>query len=823
MPLIYDGKSYLFYAKGFIWKFILTDFVIVQSDYVGGSYTPGNCLTKSCPSQCDVSFVFDSMPYCISQSDMKTQDSEGTSCDKCGSDYGCLGDFCLICPNNCGPPSCFLNSANIIGCCSNVDSCEECKSECKICNGVNGNCLTCVKADFEPSATGVCGCKAGYAEAADGTCEKIICNEECASCLDTSKCTTCIDSNASPSLTSGCDCKDSYYSTSALTTDGSCLSCSSECLTCNQADICLTCKDSLSLTTACDCKDGYYKTTSLTTIGSCLACSIECQTCDQADKCLTCKDSNAYLSKTGCVCKDEYYSTTELSSGGSCLPCSSTCATCKGSDDACIKCKDLNSYADENGQCVCKTKFFSNVSISEGGTCEACDPACTNCNSTDPCFACIAENAYLDESSRCVCKKGYFNLTILDSEDSCIACHSDCKSCYEFDTCLKCVAAHAIPSIDGGCVCDFGYFNNTPINTTGSCLECSGNCSSCTDTEKNCLSCEPGFILFENSCLENCPQNYSEIDQVCVECEEPNCQNSSTNGTDNNNKSSTSDYTGFLKGSSKLPFTIVTGSLGLALVGSKILLAGAQITPAALSGLSLISTTSWILQFSNLVYIGNEGRRLRQLSFENSLFEDGNGEVDNERLIYFIIICFVILVQLILNIAFNVIFIRNNWNDDLLFRKWRKKHFIATSLVFGFSFMINLSVSQLFNCGVCIFKDCLKDAQNFKKLMVKFGLAMIVFTLIPIIGADAYFLYFKDMDDDIWRFSLDSLIISCFFMLFLIFEAVSFVRKHKVGNENRTKTVSSSYDIKDSREVNNITMTVNCIESSERVITEIKR
>ena len=99
---------------------MLVDFVIDQTEFVGGLYYPGYCLTPWCPMSCVASYIFYSLPYCISEKEIKTEDSRRSDCEPCGSDYSCSGEVCLICPDSCVPNSCFINATDAVECCTDA-------------------------------------------------------------------------------------------------------------------------------------------------------------------------------------------------------------------------------------------------------------------------------------------------------------------------------------------------------------------------------------------------------------------------------------------------------------------------------------------------------------------------------------------------------------------------------------------------------------------------------------------------------------------------------------------------------------------------------
>lgn len=72
--------------------------------------------------------------------------------------------------------------------------------------------------------------------------------------------------------------------------------------------------------------------------------------------------------------------------------------------------------------------------------------------------------------------------------------------------------------------CDGGYvllnddcLDTVPdgyVNISGVAVPCSGDCATCENTASNCTSCSTNNLL-NNQCLENCPTGYIAFSKQC--------------------------------------------------------------------------------------------------------------------------------------------------------------------------------------------------------------------------------------------------------------------------------------------------------------------
>ena len=72
--------------------------------------------------------------------------------------------------------------------------------------------------------------------------------------------------------------------------------------------------------------------------------------------------------------------------------------------------------------------------------------------------------------------------------------------------------------------CPIEYF---PVDELQRCERCVHPCKDCISLSK-CASCAVGFTLMGETCVDECPPLYLEINQVCERCKLPckECSNS---------------------------------------------------------------------------------------------------------------------------------------------------------------------------------------------------------------------------------------------------------------------------------------------------------
>ncbi|KAL4451032.1 hypothetical protein ABPG74_021354 [Tetrahymena malaccensis] len=124
------------------------------------------------------------------------------------------------------------------------------------------------------------------------------------------------------------------------------------------------------------------------------------------------------------------------------------------------------------------------------------------------------------------CKQGYY----LDntSQNQCLQCQNGCQLCQSIDDCFdegydQKTQINSMTKIYKHFnfikkrnlqVCQPGYFNSG-----GKCLNCNSPCFNCINLNTFCTDCINGFYLYNNSCVNPCPNNLVIQGNIC----QPNC------------------------------------------------------------------------------------------------------------------------------------------------------------------------------------------------------------------------------------------------------------------------------------------------------------
>ncbi|EAR81858.2 zinc finger lsd1 subclass family protein (macronuclear) [Tetrahymena thermophila SB210] len=488
------------------------------------------CIIPQCPSGCQTCNLQNNNTVCISCNDQYYLD-ENKNCQKCqlpcqtctGSAYSCT---------SCQDQNSYvLNSSN--------NTCQlKCQNNCSSCNYDNGQ-IYCIQ------------CNPGYYIDSSSSCQQ--CISPCSSCkITASTCLSCIDNyvfvesnnSCSPICDSSCKTcsnpKDtqsclSCFDGSFLDNNNQCQKCISPCQNCNQkGSNCLSCIQDYTFNATqntcqpiCDsscnlcslplnsqsclsCFDGFYLSNN-----QCFACQYPCATClTSSSNCLTCQKDYIYQQQTN-----------------SCSPiCYNSCKTCSLplSSSSCLSCYD-GFFLNNNNECQICQPPCQNCVIS-ANTCQSCiqnytlnvtqslcfpicDPPCLTCNQPKNSSACLS------------CIDGFFLFN-----NQCLNCQSPCASCIDSSSnCLSCIENYTFiqsqnycsPNCDPSCKtcsspnnnqsclsCDDGFYL-----TNDQCIQCQFPCLTCQNQSNNCQSCSVNYILdtLNNQCQPIC-------DQTCKSC-----------------------------------------------------------------------------------------------------------------------------------------------------------------------------------------------------------------------------------------------------------------------------------------------------------------
>ena len=444
------------------------------------------------------------------------------TCDKCN-------DKNVIINNEC--KSCKVNN------CDNCDSsddytCSICKSGFVLYNNqcledcpykmfkVGQLCYDCGVKCLECSSYKSCNLCEGLNVIYDGNCVEACPvgysankNAVCVKC-SVENCTSCDGDR--PNICKECPSNSILHDNKCISecptgyvhSNNSCIKCSEKCNSCNITE-CEQCSEGFYLKNGIcvnSCGESFYKDDINRTCNNCS--SAHCKTCDKIN-CSLCED-NFILFDGKCVtfCPDGYYKEALINT---CMPCKSGCKVCT-SQFNCSECKD-ESLILFNTNCIpnCPDSMTK-----INNTCEPCtDTNCFKCELGHPdrCEAC--NKNYLYEKI-CIedCPEGTF-MNIAKKE--CTACDNTCKSCRNINSCDSCFPGFSL--FENKCIseCPDKY-----VKYESTCIPCGKElCDTCTVRPSGieCLQCEKPSLLYNNECVSGCPKGTYQSENKCLKCE----------------------------------------------------------------------------------------------------------------------------------------------------------------------------------------------------------------------------------------------------------------------------------------------------------------
>lgn len=515
-----------------------------------GEFLLDNTCLDKCPKgtraiglkceKCNVEFCSDcvaSLDTCEKCDDDKFKLSD-TSCVKdCPEQYytDLTSKTCQLCPTSCQTctdthtcQSCkngyFLYENDCIETCPDgyvevpdTKKCEKCPANCKECLALNTDICEECKSGFPLQDTACADdCDVGrFLNEQKNRCDT--CPTTCISCTSADNCTECV---AGLSLNDG-ECVDNCPELFAKV-NGRCVPCqtSVNCLKCDatQLDICIDCGNLILFEGRCidSCPAGYRRLNNNT----CEKCIDNCKICSNE---LTCEECiNPFVLLTNGICDmkcPEGYVSVEFK----CEKCNDdNCLVCK-SDKECTICQPdyFLKISDTIKSCVknCGEGYYP-----EDGKCKSCnDLNCIDCTNSNNCFDCN-NDLFLLNNSECVhtCPKGKTPV-----DDICVDCEAGCERCSQeiVGVCFECKSPKVLFNQDCLDQCPDRY---TELNSNpGNCDLCTDNCLVCSNKdEKNCLVCETGyFIAPDNTCVIKCPEGFAAVEGRCEACIVPECSN----------------------------------------------------------------------------------------------------------------------------------------------------------------------------------------------------------------------------------------------------------------------------------------------------------
>ena len=170
-------------------------------------------------------------------------------------------------------------------------------------------------------------------------------------------------------------------------------------------------------------------------------------------------------------------------------------------------------------QGVCRTSCSSPL-VPQNGTCGPCDTSCKTCaNNPYNCTSCNTASSLpylLNNLCLSQCPQTYYNNI---GSGLCSLCSSvsglNCRNCSSISTCLSCDVGFVF--YQQSCL------NYTPygfVNISGFAVACVGDCQTCSIAVNNCTSCR-NFSLYNYQCLSSCPAGFISLSKVCQPCLSP--------------------------------------------------------------------------------------------------------------------------------------------------------------------------------------------------------------------------------------------------------------------------------------------------------------
>lgn len=305
-----------------------------------------------------------------------------------------------------------------------------------------------------------------------------------------------------------------------------CNLCDTNCLTCvGNATFCLTCNPNSTYkylyansgtvpTRIClaNCPSTMFPDPSNSL--QCTNCVSPCATCTSISTCLSCVSGKYYINGTcASSCPVDVYIANTFTNA--CDPCSTSCRTCSTTTTNCTSCvSPLLIY-----QFQCLVSCPSPL-VPQNNTCGPCDSNCLTCiNDPFNCTSCNTNSsfAYL-LNYKCLnsCPDTYYNNMALGI---CTLCSTvtglNCVHCLSVSTCASCNTGYVLMAQT--------CLNYTPsgyVNISGIAQPCTGDCLTCSISQNNCTSCI-NYSLLSNMCYPQCPSGYIGISHICQPCTSP--------------------------------------------------------------------------------------------------------------------------------------------------------------------------------------------------------------------------------------------------------------------------------------------------------------
>ncbi|EAS00213.3 transmembrane protein, putative (macronuclear) [Tetrahymena thermophila SB210] len=552
-------------------------------------YLQGNVCVQA--AQCNTSTFADNVSFTCKPCHPSCYNCSGslidqcTQCDISKNNYLQDGKTCV---QTCKPGTYKDNStpANPV--------CSLCDGSCLTCSTSGPtNCLSCPPSNYlqyipisGPTGKCVIQCDSHYYHDSNSICQQ--CHTTCGECTGNllNQCKTCTGmNNLTNQNTCVITCPDGFYGDSNI-----CKSCNlTNCKTCITSDSnCTSCNNSLYLndnTCVASCPpDRYTSNTDM----KCYKCFANCLTCSGIayNQCITCQPTKKYFAKNSldnygqctddcstlslirfdgpiyqdsipqqflclAICPPYYFKDTSNPSSPTCTRCDSTCLNCSDTTKTgCTKCYSPLYLL--NGSCdFCPNGMYGTVQPSGDRVCQSCNTKCQACfgPAIDNCTSCPAKQ-YLTASNSCVtdCPRNtyaYNNKCIqtcpigLYGQDYpksiCTNCDNSCAVCFNQgnNNCNSCKPSFFLYGTSCLSTCVDGTWPN-PVSSTvlePVCSPCDSSCQTCVGPQTtDCTSCRTGRYLFNNQCVQKCPdslfgQQKNSLNKCVPSCDSDQFQN----------------------------------------------------------------------------------------------------------------------------------------------------------------------------------------------------------------------------------------------------------------------------------------------------------
>ncbi|EAR90771.2 transmembrane protein, putative (macronuclear) [Tetrahymena thermophila SB210] len=464
----------------------------------------------------------------------------------------------------------------------------------------------------------------------------------------------------------------------------------------------------------------------------CASCSPPCTACMNSSTFCTSCSGNLYLDPTINTCSANCPNLYFQGSNNKCQLCSTVgnCLTCS-SAGVCTSC-DPNFYKKQNTQCV--TQCDSSYYLANGGTeCKPCPTGCNTCTSDTNCTACSV--GYIKYQTTCVssCPSGYSRLMQGGvyvcglCDPNCQACDTistTCTSCYP-NTYLynqKCITQSQIPA---------GNFGD---NATWTVQPCMNYCVACS-YKSLCTTCSQSAVVYQGVCYTTCPSSAPVPDGAggCKQAIVPAAV------SDNSSK--------------VVPFPMLLSCIAfcISVYFSKYEKPQTFVPGCIVGFCALFEWISWIILIA-ICYLNDGIMSITTIAAA---------------------VGFVLIY--LFNLVYYILY-RKTISKDTSFMEWELSHKnrMCKNVSIFFSCLISFKIQKIIFCKYFnqnFFKAKLKDIDLLSPFN-KVSVLSVIFNSFLIILSAAIFSYKYQNSTQIYILSLDTLLVTIFMIIFMIWEAL---------------------------------------------------